>query len=60
MTLAAALERHVSSMATPDSTDAQYVVGDLVNQEVFGSWYRKYQRGLVVESYLSAHARENQ
>jgi len=47
-------------MATPDTTDAQDVVRDLVDQEIFGSRHREDEGGLVFESHLSAHARENQ
>jgi hypothetical protein len=47
-------------MATPDTTDVHDVVRHLVDQEVFSSRYRKNEGGLVVESNLSAHARENE
>jgi len=58
--LSVALEGRASTMATPDTTDPHDVVRDLVDQEVFGSRYREDQGGLVVESYLSSHARKNQ
>ena len=54
------MEWRLPAMATPDTAYAQFVVRDLVDQEIFGSRHRENKGGLVFESHLSAHARENQ